>query len=260
MPGAGSTGRGGWRQWLLGLLWAQAAWFPASAQAPQAPQVMDDPSQALRERMVERQLAGRGIDDARVLAAMARVPRHLFVPEAAAAQAYLDQPLPIGHDQTISQPYIVALMTQLARVGPEDRVLEVGTGSGYQAAVLGEIAGAVYTIEIVAPLAGQAARVLEELGYARVRVRTGDGYAGWPEHAPYDAILVTAAPERVPAPLLAQLRPGGRLVIPVGPVHAVQELRVIEKQDNGRLRERVVSPVRFVPLTGQAADRDRGGR
>ena len=257
MPGAGSTGRGGWRRWLLGLLRAQAAWGPASAQAPQG---VDDPSQALRERMVERQLAGRGIDDARVLAAMAKVPRHRFVPEGAAAQAYLDQPLPIGHDQTISQPYIVALMTQLARVGPEDRVLEVGTGSGYQAAVLGEIAGAVYTIEIVAPLAGQAARVLEELGYARVRVRTGDGYAGWPEHAPYDAILVTAAPERVPAPLLAQLRPGGRLVIPVGPVHAVQELRVIEKQDDGRLRERVVTPVRFVPLTGEAADRDRGGR
>ncbi len=258
MPGAGSTGRGGWRRWLLGLLWSQAAWLPASAQAPQDPG--EDPSRALREHMVERQLAGRGIDDARVLAAMARVPRHRFVPADAASQAYLDQPLPIGHDQTISQPYIVALMTQLARVGPEDRVLEVGTGSGYQAAVLGEIAGAVYTIEIVAPLAGQAARVLEELGYARVRVRTGDGYAGWPEHAPYDAILVTAAPERVPAPLLAQLRPGGRLVIPVGPVHAVQELRVIEKQADGRLRERAVTPVRFVPLTGEAADRDRGGR
>lgn len=258
MPGSGTTGRGGWRRWLLGLLWAQAAWVPASAQAPQA--AVDDPSRALRERMVERQLAGRGIDDARVLAAMARVPRHRFVPEAAAAQAYLDQPLPIGHDQTISQPYIVALMTQLAGIGPGHRVLEVGTGSGYQAAVLGEIAGAVYSIEIVAPLAGQAVRVLDELGYAQVHVRTGDGYAGWPEHAPYDAILVTAAPERVPAPLLAQLRPGGRLVIPVGPAHAVQELRVIEKQGDGRLRERVVTPVRFVPLTGQAADRDRGGR
>ena len=213
---------------------------------------------ARRTHMVERQLAGRGIDDPRVLEAMRRVPRHRFVPEAAAALAYSDSPLPIGHDQTISQPYIVALMTQLARPEPGDRALEVGTGSGYQAAVLAELVADVHTIEIVAPLAGQAARLLEELGYDNVAVRAGDGYAGWPEQAPFDVILVTAAPERIPAPLIEQLAPGGRLVIPVGPVHAVQELRVLEKREDGSLHERVVTPVRFVPLTGEAADRDRG--
>src|SRR5690606_22859921 len=185
---------------------------PAAA-CTQAPAPADEA--AARRDMVERQLAARDIDDRRVLQAMRTVQRHRFVPESLAPQAYLDQPLPIGHDQTISQPYIVALMTQLARPAPGARALEVGTGSGYQAAVLAELGAEVYTVEIVAPLAERAARVLAELGYDRVHVRAGDGYAGWPEHAPFDVIVVTAAPERIPQPLLEQLAPGGRLVIPV---------------------------------------------
>lgn len=239
-----------WR-WLLGL-----CWVPVAACAQTGPGG-GDPAAAARQAMVEEQLVARGIDDARVLDAMRRVPRHRFVPEALADQAYGDQPLPIGHDQTISQPYIVALMTQLARPAPGDRVLGVGTGSGYQAAVLAELAGEVYSIEIVTPLATRAALTLHRLGYSNVAVRSGDGYAGWPEHAPFDAIVVTAAPERIPPPLLEQLAPGGRLVIPVGPLHATQELRVVEKREDGSLRERVVTPVRFVPLTGEAATRDR---
>ena len=254
MPASGTGGTvGRWRRWVIGLLCAHAAACAAPATGAGGREV------AQRQHMVEQQLAGRGIDDARVLEAMRKVPRHRFVPAEFAAQAYLDQPLPIGHDQTISQPYIVALMTQLARPQPGDRVLEIGTGSGYQAAVLAELAGEVYSIEIVTPLATRAALLLRRLGYSNFAVRSGDGYAGWPEHAPFDAIVVTAAPERVPAPLLEQLRPGGRMVIPVGPIHAVQELRVIEKRADGSLRERVVTPVRFVPLTGSAAQRDRGG-
>lgn len=240
-----------WR-WLLGLCWVPVA---ACAQTGLGG---GDPAAAARQAMVEQQLVARGIDDARVLDAMRRVPRHRFVPEALAEQAYGDQPLPIGHDQTISQPYIVALMTQLARPAPDDRVLEVGTGSGYQAAVLAELAGEVYSIEIVTPLATRAALTLRQLGYGNVAVRSGDGYVGWPEHVPFDAIVVTAAPERIPPPLLEQLAPGGRLVIPVGPLHATQELRVVEKREDGSLHERVVTPVRFVPLTGEAATRDRG--
>ena len=242
------------RRWLLGLFCVQAA---ACAQPTMTSDA--DAFEAAREAMVQRQLVARDIDDARVLEAMRKVPRHRFVPEEHEAHAYLDQPLPIGYDQTISQPYIVALMTQLARPVEGDRVLEVGTGSGYQAAVLGELVAEVYSIEIVAPLAERATRVLGELGYDNVHVRSGDGYAGWPEHAPFDAIVVTAAPERIPAPLLEQLAPGGRLVIPVGPMHSTQQLRVVEKDAQGRLHERSVSPVRFVPLTGEAADRDREG-
>ncbi|TDK27554.1 protein-L-isoaspartate(D-aspartate) O-methyltransferase [Luteimonas aestuarii] len=210
-----------------------------------------------REAMVREQLATRGIDDPRVVQAMRTVQRHRLVPLHLAAEAYDDRPLPIGHGQTISQPYIVALMTQLAGLGSDDRVLEVGTGSGYQAAVLAELAREVYTIEIVAPLAERAARDLRALGYDNIEVRAGDGYAGWPEHAPFDVIVVTAAPERIPEPLLEQLKPGGRLVIPVGPMHAAQELRVVEKREDGSVVERSVIPVRFVPLTGDAAERDR---
>jgi protein-L-isoaspartate(D-aspartate) O-methyltransferase len=185
----------------------------------------------------------------RVLKAMGRVPRHEFVPASLAAQAYANRPLPIGEGQTISQPFIVALMTELANPGPSSRVLEVGTGSGYQAAVLAELAAEVYTIEIVEPLARRAAETLGRLGYKNVRTRVGDGYKGWPDHAPFDAIVVTAAPDHVPRALVEQLKPGGRLVIPVGPQSAVQELLVIEKLPDGKTVETRKLPVRFVPLT-----------
>lgn len=201
-----------------------------------------------RQRMVTEQIAAREVRDARVLQAMRDVPRHLFVPPDLQRQAYQDRPLPIGYDQTISQPYIVGLMTELARPSPADRALEVGTGSGYQAAVLSRLVSHVYTIEIVKPLARSAEQRLKTLGYANVTVRAGDGYAGWPDVAPFDIIMVTAAPDQVPAPLLTQLKPGGRLVIPVGPVSAVQELQLIEKDNAGRTRTTRVAPVRFVPL------------
>jgi len=202
-----------------------------------------------RERMVARQIAARGVTDARVLEALRQVERHLFVPARLAAEAYADRALPIAHGQTISQPYIVALMTELAAVKPTARVLEVGTGSGYQAAVLAVLAREVYTIEIVAPLADEARERLRRLGHQNVFVRAGDGYRGWPEKAPFDAILVTAAPPEIPAPLLEQLAPGGRLVAPVG--RDRQELVVVEKGERG-LTRRSVLPVIFVPMTGEA--------
>lgn len=202
-----------------------------------------------RERMVERQIRARGVTDARVLAAMAKVPRHLFVPEEVRAQAYEDYPLPIGARQTISQPYIVALMTSLLDLRGGERVLEIGTGSGYQAAVLAEIAGSVHTIEILEPLARTAQQTLSELGYRNVQFRVGDGWAGWPEAAPFDGILVTAAPEKVPQPLLDQLKVGGKLVIPVGAY--VQDLLVLTKTATGLERKNII-PVRFVPMTGEA--------
>lgn len=205
-----------------------------------------------RDRMVTTQIAARGISNPRVLRAMRTVPRDRFVPASQQANAYQDRPLPIGHRQTISQPYIVALMSELANVGPGSRVLEVGTGSGYQAAVLAEMGARVYSIEIVAPLAKQAKRTLDALGYGtRVTVRTGDGYAGWPSEAPFDAVVVTAAPPKIPAPLKEQLAVGGRLVIPVGEHH--QRLQVVTRRDKG-FRERTVIPVRFVPMTGKAQD------
>jgi protein-L-isoaspartate(D-aspartate) O-methyltransferase len=187
--------------------------------------------------------------DATVLDAMRRVPRHLFVPQGQQPHAYENRPLPISHGQTISQPYIVALMTDLVRPRKADRVLEIGTGSGYQAAVLGELVASVYTIEIVAPLAEEARERLARLGYSNVTVRAGDGYKGWPEHAPFDSIMVTAGADEVPPPLVQQLKPGGRLVIPVGPAHSVQYLTVVEKQADGTVRSRQVAPVRFVPFT-----------
>jgi protein-L-isoaspartate(D-aspartate) O-methyltransferase len=179
---------------------------------------------------------------------MSEVPRHRFVPAELQRQAYDDRPLPIGYEQTISQPYIVALMTELARPRPGDRALEVGTGSGYQAAVLSRLVAHVYTIELVEPLARSAELRLKELGYGNVTVRAGDGYAGWPEMAPFDIIMVTAAPDHVPAPLIAQLKPGGRMVVPVGPIGSLQELQLIEKDSAGRTNTRRVAPVRFVPL------------
>jgi protein-L-isoaspartate(D-aspartate) O-methyltransferase len=201
-----------------------------------------------RRLMVEEQLRGRDITDPVVLEAMAKVPRHLFVPAAARPLAYFDHPLPIGNGQTISQPYIVALMTQLAELEPDDVVLEVGTGSGYQAAVLSEIVREVYTIEIVPELADSARTRLADLGYRDVTVRTGDGYLGWKEEAPFAAILVTAAAPDVPPPLLEQLAAGGILVIPVGEPSSIQSLLRIEKRADGTSVTREVIPVRFVPL------------
>ncbi len=206
-----------------------------------------------REAMVKRQIMSRGVKDPRVLEAMRKVPRHRFVPADLASRAYEDNPLPIGWGQTISQPYIVALMTELLDLEPGDKVLEVGSGSGYQAAVLAEIAGAVFTIEIVPELAEVARRNLEACGHGDVRVRAGDGYRGWPEEAPFQAIIVTAAPDHVPQPLLEQLDEGGRLVIPVGDVY--QELVVLTKE-KGAVRRRSTIPVRFVPMTGEAERRD----
>ncbi len=184
-----------------------------------------------------------------VTAALAKVPRHRFVPPEFAASAYDNRPLPIGEGQTISQPFIVALMTELAQPKKTDRVLEVGTGSGYQAAVLAECVERVYTIEIVPALGRRASALLKELGYANVDTRIGDGYRGWPDAAPFDAILVTAAPDHVPQPLVDQLKPGGRLVIPVGSQFGGQDLLVIEKSADGRAVRRTALPVRFVPLT-----------
>lgn len=212
---------------------------------------------AQRERMIRTDLERRGIRDPAVLEAMRRVPRHEFVPVELRTEAYADHPLPIGQEQTISQPYIVAAMTELAAVPSGGIVLEVGTGSGYQAAVLSLLAQRVYTIEILPELGETAAARLARLGYDNVRVRVGDGYLGWPEQAPFDAILVTAGAEHIPQPLADQLRPGGRMVIPVGPVEGIQELRVLEKLEDGSLRSRNVMPVRFVPLTG---DRVSDGR
>ena len=200
--------------------------------------------------MVVTQIAARGITDARVLAAMRKVPRERFVPENLRSSAYLDGPLPIGHEQTISQSYIVAFMTEALRLREGDKVLEIGTGSGYQAAVVAECCRQVYTIEIVEPLAERAASTLKALGYSNIEVRHGDGYRGWPEHAPFDAIIVTAAPDHVPEPLVAQLAVGGRMVIPVGDV--VQNIVLIEKTMTGTTSRRLL------PVSVRAHDR-RGG-
>jgi protein-L-isoaspartate(D-aspartate) O-methyltransferase len=205
---------------------------------------------AARWRMVEEQLRRRDIVDPRVLEAMGRVPRHRFVPPHVRPQAYEDHPLPIGLGQTISQPYVVALMTQLARPTPESRALEVGSGSGYQTAVLAELCREVYGVEIQEPLATATRALLAELGYANAAIRCGDGYAGWPELAPFDVILVAAAPDHVPQPLLDQLAAGGRLVIPVG--RHFQELLLVEKSPEGTLHHTAVAPVQFVPMTGEA--------
>jgi protein-L-isoaspartate(D-aspartate) O-methyltransferase len=224
----------------------------------QAPPPEDRGYDALRARMVReierdvsetRQYLGKSRLDDRVMAAIGAVPRHEFVPESLRERAYQNRPLPIGAGQTISQPYIVALMTDLAGVDEDSIVLEVGTGSGYQAAVLAAIADHVYTIEIVEPLGRRAEAALARLGYENVSVRIGDGYAGWPEAAPFDAIVVTAAAGEVPEPLIEQLATGGRMVIPVGPRGGVQSLRVLEKNDTGAVEAVDVLPVSFVPFT-----------
>jgi protein-L-isoaspartate(D-aspartate) O-methyltransferase len=202
--------------------------------------------------MVDEQLAARDIKDPRVLAAMRRVPRHEFVPEAMRGNAYMDSPLPIGHDQTISQPYIVAFMTEALQLDPSHRVLEIGTGSGYQAAILGELVKEVYTIEIVAPLADRARATLKQLGYTNVQVRTGNGYLGWPDQAPFDRVMVTAAPDAIPQPLIEQLAIGGLMAIPVGV--GDQELLILRRTDKGMETLRTL-PVRFVPMTGKPKPR-----
>jgi protein-L-isoaspartate(D-aspartate) O-methyltransferase len=207
---------------------------------------------AERHAMVQKQLMPRGIHDPRVLAAMGKVPREDFVPPNLRRESYEDEPLPIGYGQTISQPYIVALMTEQLRPQPTDRVLEIGTGSGYQAAVLAELVAEVYTIEIVEPLAKNAEATLQRLGYKNVQVKVGDGYKGWLEHAPFDAIIVTCAPDHVPQPLVDQLKDGGRMIIPVGG-RLAQELYLLEKR-NGAIRQAAVLQVRFVPMTGQSPD------
>ena len=213
----------------------------------------------VRDRMVDKiediagavgPVDGRGGIDAAVLAAMRRVPRHLFVPDELVDLAYADRPLPIGYGQTISQPYIVALMTDLLDLEPDHVALELGTGSAYQAAILGELVSRAYSIEIVPELAAQAAARLARLGYENVTAREGDGYYGWPEHAPFDAIIVTAAASHVPPPLVKQLKPGGRMIIPVGSRFSVQHLLLVEKEAEGAVRTRQLLPVRFVPLTG----------
>jgi protein-L-isoaspartate(D-aspartate) O-methyltransferase len=231
------------------------AWFGALTVAEVAPLrsgiAAEDPFVLDRQRMVAEQLSapGRDITNALVLRAMGKVPRHEFVPEHLRYRAYHDSPLPIGHGQTISQPYIVAFMSEQLEPKPTDRVLEVGTGSGYQAAVLAELVSQVYSIEIIEDLARQAAANLTRLGYTNVHARTGDGYKGWPEAAPFDAIIVTCAPEKVPQPLVAQLKDGGRMIIPVGPAWD-QELVLLDKH-GGKLERREVLAVRFVPMTGQ---------
>ena len=210
--------------------------------------MMEEITALVRETRAE--IGKRALDE-RVMAVMGKVPRHEFVPAGQLSRAYQNRPLPIGHGQTISQPYIVALMTDLARVEPGHKVLEVGTGSGYQAAILAHLAKAVYTIEIIEPLGRQAAERVAKLRYDNVHVRVGDGYHGWDEHAPYDAILVTAAASHIPPPLIRQLKPGGRMVIPVGAQFLIQHLMLIEKRPDGTVSTRQILPVRFVPLTGK---------
>ena len=211
----------------------------------------EDEFAAAREAMVREQIEARGVRDPAVLAAMRAVPRHELVPESRAEHAYEDRPLQIGHAQTISQPYVVAAMSEALDLDANERVLEIGTGSGYQAAVLSKLSREVFSIEIVGPLAERARADLARLGYDNVQVRTGDGYRGWPEQAPFDAIVVTAAPDHVPQPLLDQLALGGRLVMPVG--DTFQELIRITRSEDGFVRE-TLFPVRFVPMTGEARE------
>jgi protein-L-isoaspartate(D-aspartate) O-methyltransferase len=235
---------------LTSVLLLFSAMTTASAQdnfAAQRRQMVEEIAAMARDTRLE---TGRAVFSERVMAAMGKVERHRLVPPADASRAYANRPLSIGNGQTISQPYIVALMTDLTDTRPADRVLEIGTGSGYQAAVLAEIVREVYTIEIVEPLGKTAAARLREMGYRNIHTRIGDGYKGWPEQAPFDAIMVTAAAPEVPAALIEQLRPGGKLVIPAGAPSQVQRLYVIEKHANGRTTKREVLPVRFVPMTG----------
>ncbi|MEW6264129.1 MAG: protein-L-isoaspartate(D-aspartate) O-methyltransferase [Thermodesulfobacteriota bacterium] len=203
-----------------------------------------------RENMVVRQIESRGVKDKAVLAALRKIPRHQFVGQGYQDSAYDDRPLPIGYGQTISQPYIVAFMTEILKLTGRERVLEIGTGSGYQAAVLAETAREVYSMEIIRELCEQAGERLTRLGYGRVNLKTGDGYYGWPDKAPFDGIIVTCAADHIPPPLIKQLKPGGRMVIPVGPAWQVQNLILAELEADGSLKRQSLMAVRFVPLTG----------
>ena len=223
---------------------------------PSAPTVASEDAQIIksRKRMVEHDLKGRDITDAKVLEIMGRVPRHLFVDKSLQSKAYADHPLPIGEGQTISQPYIVALMTQILRVKPGEKVLEIGAGSGYQAAVLAELTDQVYTIEIHASLSQMAAQRLKQLGYEKVKVKYGDGYFGWEEYAPFDAIIVTCAANHIPPPLIKQLKENGRLIIPLGSTTYFQTLTLLTKK-NGQTDVQHLLGVSFVPMTGEAQKR-----
>lgn len=233
------------------LLLAVIACRTEPAKRTDDPPPAADPYAAARNKLVDDTIVARDIKDPAVIAALRKVPRHEFVPGDNQKRAYEDTPLPIGFEQTISQPYIVASMTEAAQVKPGSKVLEIGTGSGYQAAVLAEMGADVYSIEIVEPLAKRTHAILARLGYTKLHLRIGDGYVGWPEAAPFDAIIVTAAPPTIPQPLVDQLKVGGRLVIPVGEQHEGQDLRVITKTPSGTTDENLY-PVRFVPMTGRA--------
>ena len=245
---AGTEDQYSWYMRRAALLVSGALLMASCADGQTAPPAADDQVDQ-RDEMVTTQIEERGVSDPAVLAALRAVPRHRFVPDEFVGQAYEDHPLPIGYGQTISQPYIVALMSSFLNVSPGDRVLEVGTGSGYQAAVLAEMGVDVYTIEIVPELADRASQLLAELGYQNVTTREGDGYFGWEEEGPFDSIIVTAAPDHVPQPLVQQLAPGGQMVIPVGPVGAVQTLWMFFNDESGELLAESLGPVVFVPLT-----------
>jgi len=233
------------------LLIMELIFFISCGQQSSINQRTEKMYEKMRVRMVEDQIERRGIRDIKVLEAMQKVPRHEFVPDHLKKYAYSDEPLPIGEDQTISQPYIVAYMTEILNLKPNHKVLEIGTGSGYQAAVLAEIIDTVFTIEIVDVLANRAKKTLERLGYDNVLVKRGDGYKGWPEHAQFDAIIITAAPTKIPQPLKEQLKVGGHMILPLGD-HS-QELVLIEKEKTGYKQDKLL-PVRFVPMTGEVAD------
>jgi protein-L-isoaspartate(D-aspartate) O-methyltransferase len=232
----------------------QLPWFLAlgvvlALPAGESAEPAEEAFRAERNTMVRDQIENRGVTEKQVLAAMRAAPRHRFVPDRLKPFAYADRPLPIGHGQTISQPYIVAAMTEALELRPDSKVLEVGTGSGYQAAVLAEITPHVYTIEIIEALAKRSQQDLEEAGYLGVEVKHADGFHGWAEEAPFDAIIVTAAPSSIPPPLIAQLKPGGRMIIPVGPRLGTQRLILVTKRKDGKTRTRTLMPVRFVPFT-----------
>lgn len=223
--------------------------LPTYLCAEENPSSLENLFAKARVNMVQNQIEARGVKDKRVLDAMLKVPRHRFVPVHLRVSAYVDSPLPIGEGQTISQPYIVALMTELLKLDKDEKVLEIGTGSGYQAAILAELAKEVYTIEILEPLAERSEKRLKDLGYDNIKVKCGDGFFGWKEHAPFDAIIVTCAPGKIPQPLIEQLAEGGRMVIPVGEYY--QELELITKE-NGKIKTTSIIPVRFVPMVGEA--------